>query len=235
MGSFDLITLLFFVAAVIVFLQLRAVLGRRTGNERPPMNPYQGRGGKNEAESETGNVVALPRSAQGDNAPSTARLETANAHAEPGTKVNDGLRAIITADPSFDPQQFVDGAKMAYEMIVSAYADADRKTLKNLLSKEVYDDFVTALNERESKGEVVKSSFVGVDKAKIVHAEMKGSEAILSLRLVSQLISATYDREGNLIDGDPDHVGEVTDVWSFSRDTRSRDPNWKLVATESEA
>ena len=123
---------------------------------------------------------------------------------------------------------------MAYEMIVMAYADGDRKTLKNLLSREVYDGFVQAISDRESRSEKIQSSFVGINKADIVSAEMKGGEAHVTLRIVSELISATRDGAGAVIDGDPETVAEVKDVWTFARDTRSRDPNWKLVATEAE-
>jgi predicted lipid-binding transport protein (Tim44 family) len=144
------------------------------------------------------------------------------------------LRTIKDNDSSFDPKTFVDGAKMAYEMIVMAYADGDRKTLKNLLSKEVYDGFVHAIAEREQRNEKIQSSFVGIDKAEIVGAELKGSEAHVTLRIVSELISATRNGAGEVIDGDPETVAEVKDVWTFARDTRTRDPNWKLVATEAE-
>jgi predicted lipid-binding transport protein (Tim44 family) len=93
---------------------------------------------------------------------------------------------------------------------------------------------VAAIGEREAKAEKIQSSFVGIDKADIVAAEMKGSEAHITLRVVSELISATRDKAGAVIDGDPETVAEVKDVWTFARDTRSRDPNWKLVATEEE-
>jgi predicted lipid-binding transport protein (Tim44 family) len=106
--------------------------------------------------------------------------------------------------------------------------------LKNLLSREVFDGFIAAIAERETRSEKVQSSFVGIDKADIVSAEMKGTEAYVTLRIVSELISATRDKAGEVIDGDPETVAEVKDVWTFSRDTRSNDPNWKLVATEAE-
>ena len=147
---------------------------------------------------------------------------------------NKGLRAIRDADPSFDPKGFVDGAKMAYEMIVMAFADGDRKTLKNLLSREVFDGFVQAISDRESRSEKIQSSFVGIDKADIVGAEMKGTEAHITMRVISELISATRDKAGEVIEGDPETVAEVKDVWTFARDTRNKDPNWKLVATEEE-
>src|SRR5690606_17697195 len=139
-------------------------------------------------------------------------------------ELNKGLRAIKDAEPTFDPIGFVDGAKLAYEMIVIAYADGDRKTLKNLLSKDVYEGFVAAIDEREKRSEKIESSFVGIDAISIVAAEMKKSEAHLTLRIISELISATRDGAGSIIDGDPETVVEVKDVWTFARDTRARDP-----------
>jgi predicted lipid-binding transport protein (Tim44 family) len=151
-----------------------------------------------------------------------------------GTPMNRALRDIRERDASFSPSPFVDGAKLAYEMIVLAFADGDRKTLKNLLSREVYDGFVSALDEREKRGEKVQSSFVGIKDARIVGAEIKGTEANLTLRIASEIITATIGRDGAVIEGDPETVTEVTDVWTFARDLRSRDPNWKLVATEAD-
>ena len=232
MGFFDFGTIFFLIAAVVIFFQLRNVLGRRTGNERPPFDPYS-KTVKREADAAQENVVSLPRKkAPGE--PAEDAYAAIDAAAKPGTDLNKGLRAIKDADPSFEPKSFVDGAKMAYEMIVMAYADGDRKTLKNLLSREVYDGFVAAISEREAKSEKIQSSFVGINKADIVSADMKGSEAHVTLRIVSELISATRDKAGTVIDGDPETVAEVKDVWTFARDTRSRDPNWKLVATEAE-
>jgi predicted lipid-binding transport protein (Tim44 family) len=234
MEFFDFGTIFFLVAAVVIFYQLRNVLGRRTGSERPPFDPYtagRNRTGQTPAETPE-NVVSLPRRKPGE-APAD-NFAVIDAFAKPGTDLNKGLRAIREADPTFDPNTFSDGAKMAYEMIVMAYADGDRKTLKNLLSRDVFDGFVAAINEREAKSEKIQSSFVGIDKAEIVAAEMKGTEAHVTLRIVSELISATRDSAGVVIDGDPETVAEVKDVWTFARDTRSRDPNWKLVATEAE-
>lgn len=232
MGFFDFGTIFFLVAAVVIFFQLRNVLGRRTGSERPPFDPYAAGRTRDDAQKPE-NVVSLPRKrAPGE--PAIDAYAAIDAFAKPDTDLNKGLRAIKDNDPAFDPKTFVDGAKMAYEMIVMAYADGDRKTLKNLLSREVYDGFVAAIGDREAKSEKIQSSFVGIDKADIVSAEMKGSEAHITLRIVSELISATRDKAGAVIDGDPETVAEVKDVWTFARDTRSRDPNWKLVATEEE-
>lgn len=231
MGSNDFITLFFLVAAVLIFLQLRSVLGRRTGNEKPPVDPYSARDATRTPGGDDGKVVTLPRRDPPDEEQRFAEID---AIAKPDSQLNTALRALLKSDSSFSPREFLNGAKMAYEMIVMAFADGDRNTLKGLLSKEVYDGFEAAIAERESRGEVVKSTFVGIEKAAITHAAVKDTEAQVTVRIVSQLISATYDKAGTLIDGDHESVADVTDIWTFARDTRSRDPNWKLVATESD-
>ena len=230
MGSNDFITLFFLVAAVLIFLQLRNVLGRRTGNEKPPFDPYTARDAVKAPASDDGKVVTLPRREISDE----ERFSEIDAVAKQGTPLNASLREMLKVDPSFKPAEFLNGARMAYEMIVMAFADGDRKTLKNLLSKEVYEGFDAAISEREAKGEVVKSTFVGIDKAELTHASVKGPEEQVTVRIVCQLISATFDKDGAIVDGDQENVAEVTDIWTFARDSRSRDPNWKLVATESE-
>ncbi|CDZ30014.1 Import inner membrane translocase subunit Tim44 [Neorhizobium galegae bv. officinalis] len=231
MGSNDFITLFFLVAAVLIFLQLRSVLGRRTGSEKPPFDPYSPRDVAKNPGGDDGKVVTLPRRDATDD---EQRYADVDAVAKPDTPLNAALREVVKSDPSFRPREFLNGARMAYEMIVMAFADGDRKTLKGLLSKEVFDGFDAAITDRESRGEVVKSTFVGIDKADITHAAVKDAEEQITVRIVSQLISATYDKAGALIDGDQETVAEVTDIWTFARDIRSRDPNWRLVATESE-
>ena len=115
-----------------------------------------------------------------------------------------------------------------------AYADGDRKTLKNLLSREVYDGFETAITEREQRGETVESRFVSIDSADLVAAEQRGKTAQVTVRFHSQLVSVTRDKQGAVIDGNPDKVTDVTDVWTFERNLDSADPNWVLVATSGE-
>jgi predicted lipid-binding transport protein (Tim44 family) len=231
MGSNDFITLFFLVAAVLIFFQLRSVLGRRTGNEKPPVDPFSPREAAKKPVAEESKVVTLPRRDAADEEQRYADIDTI---AKPETPLNEALRNLVRSDAGFRPRDFLNGARMAYEMIVMAFADGDRKTLKNLLSKEVYEGFDAAISEREKRGEVVKSTFVGIDKADIVQVVMKDSEAQVTVRIVSQLISATFDKAGALIEGDQETVAEVTDIWTFARDIRSRDPNWKLIATESE-
>ncbi|WKL19765.1 Tim44/TimA family putative adaptor protein [Agrobacterium tumefaciens] len=231
MGFSDFITLFFLVAAVLIFFQLRSVLGRRTGNEKPPFDPYSPRDVAKGPVTDDNKVVTLPKRGEAED---ENRFAEADALAPVDSGLNASLRDVMTKDPTFRPKEFLNGARMAYEMIVMGFADGDRKTLKNLLSKDVFDGFDAAISERESRGEVVKSTFVGIEKADITQAAVRDSEVQITLRLVSQLISATYDKDGKLVDGDPDAVAEVDDIWTFSRDIRSRDPNWKLIATESE-
>ncbi len=232
----DIYSIIFLVLAVAIFFRLRSVLGRRTGNERQPFDPYSSREAETRKSGGNDNVITLPRgadSAQPSEAtdhPDDERIERV---APEGSALYTALRTILSADSTFDPAQFVVGARGAYEMIVTAFAAGDRKALKPLLSRDVYDGFQSAISDRESRGETVESTFVGIDKAAIVEAAMKDKIAQVTVRFHSQLISATKDKEGRIIDGDPNKVAEVTDIWTFSRDTRSRDPNWKLIATES--
>ncbi|MEJ8574967.1 Tim44/TimA family putative adaptor protein [Microbaculum marinum] len=230
-GFFDFYTILFLVLAVVIFLRLRSVLGRRTGSERPPFDPYsapKGSGGP-----ATDKVISLPqRDGAGARAEAAANDDFGDIAPE-GSELATGLSALRAADPSFNPARFLEGAKAAYEMIVTAFAEGDRKTLKNLLSREVYDGFVGAIADRESRGETVMSKFVSIDTAEITEAGLRGRSAHVTVRFVSQLVSATSNKDGNIVQGDPNAVSEVTDIWTFARDTGSRDPNWKLVATES--
>jgi predicted lipid-binding transport protein (Tim44 family) len=232
---FDIYTIIFLALAVFIFLRLRSVLGQRTGRERPPYDPYSAREAARPSNND--NVVSLPpRAAEAAAAAPAAGTEPADRWkgiAEQGSPAAVGLDAVLAQDPSFDPRHFLTGGRAAYEMIVTAYAQGDRRTLKNLLSKEVYDGFEQAIKDREARGEKAETRFVSIDKADITGAEVKGRTAQVTVRFVSQLVSVTRDKDGNVIDGSPDKVTDVTDVWTFARDLSSRDPNWKLVATEA--
>lgn len=231
---FDIYTIIFLALAVFIFLRLRSVLGQRTGRERPPYDPYAAREPVRPA---TEKVVALPNRTADAAAPKAAAAvapgERWKGVAEPGSAMAAGLDAIAGADGEFDPKHFLTGARAAYEMIVNAFAEGDRRTLKNLLSREVYDGFEAAITEREKRGETVESRFVSIDNAEITAAELRGRSAQMTVRFQSKLISVTRDNTGNVIDGNSDKVIDVTDVWTFARDLSSRDPNWKLVATEA--
>jgi predicted lipid-binding transport protein (Tim44 family) len=231
---FDIYTIIFLALAVFIFLRLRSVLGQRTGHERPPYDPYAARESARPAAEK---VVALPNRMPEAAAPKPAEPivlgERWKGVAEAGTAVAAGLDAIVGGDPNFDAKHFLTGARAAYEMIVNAFAEGDRRTLKNLLSREVYEGFEAAITEREKRGETVESRFVSIDNAEITAAELRGRTAQLTVRFQCKLVSATRDKDGNVTDGNAEKVTDVTDVWTFARDLSSRDPNWKLVATEA--
>jgi predicted lipid-binding transport protein (Tim44 family) len=234
---FDIYTIIFLALAVFIFLRLRSVLGQRTGRERPPYDPFAGRDTVRSPASDK--VVQLPtrnnpdaiRPVEPEEAPANRWQDVA----EPGTPVALGLDAIAGAEPGFDAKHFLTGARAAYEMVVTAFAEGDLRTLKNLLGREVYEGFEAAIRDRAGKGETVETRFVSIDKAEITAAELRGRSAQVTVRFVSQLISATRDKAGAVIDGSPEKVIDVTDVWTFARDLSTRDPNWKLVATEAGA
>ncbi len=232
---FDIYTLIFLALAVFIFLRLRSVLGQRTGRERPPYDPYSAREPVRPA---TEKVVALPNRTPESVAPKPAEPAEASPErwkgiAETGSAIATGLDAVASADANFDGQHFLTGARAAYEMIVNAYAEGDRRTLKNLLAREVYDGFESAINEREKRGETVETRFVSIDHADITAAELRGRNAQVTIRFQSKLVSVTRDKDGNVIDGNAEKVTDITDVWTFARDISSRDPNWKLLATEA--
>jgi predicted lipid-binding transport protein (Tim44 family) len=233
---FDIYTIIFLALAVFIFLRLRSVLGQRTGRERPPLDPYSARDAVRSPA--TDKVVSLPpRPAE----PAPSRpIEVAPATAdrwkgvaESGSSIATGLDAIAAADPNFDVKHFITGARAAYEMIVTAFAEGDRRQLRSLLSREVFDGFDAAITEREGRGETAETRFVSIDGSTITGAELRARNAQITLRFVSKLISATRDRSGTVTDGNAEKVTDVTDVWTFARDVSSRDPNWKVVATEA--
>ena len=231
---FDIYTIIFLALAVFIFLRLRSVLGQRTGRERPPYDPYSAREAARTSTND--NVVTLPPRAADASAKPAADADPVDRWkgiAEAGSPAAVGLDAVVAQDPAFDAKHFLTGGRAAYEMIVTAYAQGDRRNLKTLLSKEVYDGFEAAIKERETRGEKAETRFVSIDKADIIGADVKGKTAQVTVRFVSQLVSVTRDKDGNVIDGSPDKVTDVTDVWTFARDLSSRDPNWKLVATEA--
>lgn len=233
----DFTTLLTLAIAVFIFLRLRSVLGKRTGHQRPPFDPEELKNNRSAKDLPgNDNIVTLPK--RGGKGASAAAEDAGGAAidaiAKPGSKLNEQLKKLTASDPTFEPEEFLAGARLAYEMIVTAFADGDRKTLKNLLSREVYDGFSGAITDRESRGEEIRSTFVGIDDASIKSAEVISNDERITIRFVSQIISATFDSAGEVVDGDQEQIAEVIDIWTFARDVRSKDPNWKLVATESD-
>ena len=230
----DIYTIIFLALAVFIFLRLRNVLGQRTGNEQPPYD----RAARNVVHGTQDNVVPIPGTVidqaplapTADVVPPTDRWKGLT---EPGTPLAQGLDTIATQDSSFDPRHFLSGARGAYEMIVLAFANGDRRALKDLLSSEVYESFEAVIRDREKHEQKTETRFVSIDKAELVGAEVRDRAAQLTVRFVSQMISVTRDKAGTIVDGNAEKVADITDVWTFARDITSRDPNWKLVGTGS--
>jgi predicted lipid-binding transport protein (Tim44 family) len=208
------------------------VLGRKTGNERPRFDPYATPDAPAPRE---GNVITLPRAGVETPAPKPAspNVDERLGSLPAGSEALQPLREIAAADPSFDTASFIKGAKAAYETVVTAYAQGDRKTLRNLLSAEVFGSFDAVIAEREARDETTEFSFVGIQSADVTEASLTGQMAHITVRFVSELVTAVRDRMGNVVEGDLKSVRRVTDVWTFERDVRSPNPNWKLVATDS--
>jgi predicted lipid-binding transport protein (Tim44 family) len=235
----DIYTIIFLALAVFIFLRLRNVLGQRTGSERPPYD----RAARDIVQGgQDNNVAPMPGKVQGDridpappapSADATPPADRWKGTAEPGSPLALGLDAIAAQDSSFDPQHFISGARSAYEMIVLAFANGDRRALKDLLSPEVYDSFEAVIRDREKHEQKTETRFVSIDKAELASAEVRDRSAQVTVRFVSQMISVTRDKTGAIVDGNPDKVADITDVWTFARDITSRDPNWKLVGTGS--
>ena len=215
---FDII--LFAMVAAFLVLRLRSVLGKRTGNERR-RDPIVRR-----AEPTGDKVIAFGQRPNGVAPPPTATEP-------PGDAVAAGLARIRDADPGFDPPQFLEGARAAFEMIVAAFAEGDKDKLRPLLSDEVYRPFCTAIDERGAAHETLESRILALKQIDISEAELDGRAARVTLKIVSDQINVVRAHDGSIVDGDPEHAIEKTDFWTFARDTRSADPNWALVATDS--
>lgn len=210
--------------AGFIALRLRAVLGQRTGHEQKRRRPglADKDGAAKDGESAEDNVVALPRR--------DAPQETAPA-ADPALEA--ALAPLRAADPDFDAAEFIGGAKAAYEMVVTAFAAGDKDTLRPLLSREVFNDFAGAIDERAKRGEHMETTFVGLRGAAITETQVNNRIAEVTVKFESELISVTRDAQGHVISGHANSVDQVTDIWTFARDTRSRDPNWTLIATSA--
>ena len=226
MQYFDII--LFALVAVFLVLRLRSMLGGRDGFD-----------GKKDGEQSNDmggedNVIRLPENRVNETpAVDIDVSEPTEADAFEDGPLKDGILAIVMADPTFKVRDFVDGSKMAFEMILSYYSEGNEKALKPLLSPEVFANFSHAIREREEKSQTLEEILVGISTAQLVEASMEDASAMVTVKFESEQISSLRDEDGTVIEGDDSRVDKVVDFWTFSRNTRSRDPNWALVATGS--
>jgi len=230
--SFQGLEILIWAAiAGFVLYRLRGVLGRRTGNERPPRDSLSHESSPTGAQSDS--VVALPQKSQAKHH-AESRMKAQSIGVDPNSPIADALSRIRVADRYFEPGEFLDGAKTAYAMVIHAFAAGDEAELKPLLSKDVMANFRRAISSRVSKGETVDSHVADIIKADIKDAQLNGTSADITIRFESDIVRCVRDSENRVIEGDPSEPSRVIDVWTFSRDMENDDPNWTLVATSTE-
>ena len=241
MGSnYDII--LIGLVAVFFILRLRSVLGKRTGNERPPARdpftppaPPPQAGEAPPSASGNDNVIPLPTPAPGTMPrPGSATRGPGGIRAVVVPTAAAGVAAIRAADPSFDPVQFADGARSAFGAVIDAFAKGDVATLRGLLDAPTLASFEGAIRGRNERGEKAETTLIGFEASDIAGADMEGSHALVTVRFVTEQINVVRNAEGQIADGNPNEVQRVVDLWTFRRDTRSGDPNWALTKTESE-
>ena len=219
--------ILLVMVAAFIFLRLRNVLGRRMGHEQSPREEAEpkrfNKTNRTAPEADEDNIVPL-----NDDIDIKPRdpLPISN------TPLAATLRKIHEVDNSFNPDAFPGQAEMAYESIVLAFANGDRRTLEDLLSEDVYKNFVDAIDARNLAGEVMTTELLDIVSSEITDAEITGRDAEVTIRFESEMISMTKNEEGVVVSGDP-HPHTVRELWTFSRHLKSRNPNWLLITTKS--
>ncbi len=241
---FDII--LFGLIAVFILLRLRSTLGSRPddqgdGNNQP--SRWQSRfNDQAESPDDTGdNVIPLPDNGRRrDSSMYEEEFEEAEfGQAAPDRSVDEelpveiaaGIAEVRLSDPHFDYAQFRNGSVIAYEMVVGGFAAGDYAALRSLLADSVYDDFSAAIREREERGETLETTLIQIEEAEPIEIRMNGKHAEVTVKFIAEMVNVLRDEEGEVLSGTPDMPDEVVDIWTFARDTRSRDPNWQIVAT----
>lgn len=238
-NNYDII--LIGLVAIFLILRLRAVLGKRTGNERPPARdpftppapPQPPANTPRIGDAPAGNdkVIPLPN---GNARPSLAMNAPGGIRTTVMPNASAGVAAVRAADPGFDPMGFASGARAAFTTIVEAFAKGDTGPLRSLLDPQTFTSFESAIRGRNERREKAETTLIGFEASDIAGAEMQGSFAQVTIRFVSEQINVVRNAEGQIADGNPNEVQKVVDLWTFRRDTKSSDPNWLLVKTESE-
>jgi predicted lipid-binding transport protein (Tim44 family) len=218
-GGFPIDLILFAMVAAFLVLRLRSVLGKRQGFERPPATPGvpEARSARIEAVADD---IAPPRT---DGA--RRILPTSSSTA------GQALSRIGAVDPSFEPNAFLDGAEGAFRMVVAAFAQGDRQTLRSLLSDDTYAGFEQAVTARENAGESQRTEIRAMQELAIEGAALNDNLAEVTVRFVSDQVNITTKNQ-EIVAG-ADAVTEVVDIWTFQRDVSQKDPTWKLTATRS--
>jgi predicted lipid-binding transport protein (Tim44 family) len=207
------------LVALFVGLRLYAVLGQRTGHEQQP--------------------VTRPEAAPSGEATAPAAELAADRTTPSGLVYEEraagGIRAIISADQSFDVARFLDGAQAAYRMVLEAFWRGDREELRYLAADDVYAAFDEAIGQREAAGQKLDNRLVGIERAVIEDARLNGRTAEIEVRFDADIAAVTRDSSGEVVAGSLTDAVETHDVWTFRRTLGSEDPNWMLVDTDEGA
>ncbi|MEM9625118.1 MAG: Tim44/TimA family putative adaptor protein [Pseudomonadota bacterium] len=222
--GFAYIDILFFaMVAAFIALRLRSVLGRRTGHERRRAEGF----GDVRSDGTTDNVVPI-----GDHGAGSPEIDQAIAELGEGD-VKAGLTTIHQADPRFDLKEFLSGARLAFEMIVDSYAAGDKTALRPLLADQVFRGFARAIDERVAIEQSLDTQLLAVSEPEVIEADLVDQAARVTLRFESEQVNVVRDRDGKIVEGDPQTAENVIDLWTFERDTQSGDPNWTLIETRA--
>jgi predicted lipid-binding transport protein (Tim44 family) len=223
---------LFAMVAGFLVLRLRSVLGKKTGHQETRQDPISRR--QQEPENES-NVVETPNRENDapERAPEPSESDS-TAAPDSDEPLSAGINQIRIVDNNFEPAEFSNGARGAFEMIVQAFAQGDTDTLDNLLAEDVLENFNEAIETRLDANESLETTIIGIKTADVIEAGMDGHNAMVTVKFVSEQVNITHDSENRVVDGDPNEVTEITDIWTFSRDTKTNDPNWKLLETRSQ-
>lgn len=207
------------LAMVAAFLALRlySVLGKRSGHEQQPLP---------RAAEDRAPVAPLPRTV--DVTPEVRDIGPRPI--ESGAE--NGIRAVVAAEPGFDVARFLEGAQAAYRMILEAFWRGDEAALEGLVSDDVLDAFREAIAARSEAGHVLDNRLVSIERASIVAASATGGEARVAVRFDADIAAVTRDAEGNVVAGSTSDAIETHDVWTFARRVKAADPNWILVDTD---
>ncbi len=212
MGNpFDPLNIILFLIAVFGFIRLRMILGRRTGNEDPiSQNKYGGQVERDIKKYSQNTPKVKPKNRQ------------------------DTLSYLERQLTGFNEKDFLERASSAYEMILKNYAVGDLKTIKNIISKDVFNGFNEAVTDRKNKKQKLSNEVIAFDKADIINAEIERRSAIITVEFYTRIITYVMDEDDQIIEGSKDNPISVIDQWAFKKSLKDKGPSWQLISTQSE-
>lgn len=219
--------LVFGIIAAFLIYRLNAALGTRRQDGQPRRNPFSA----DKAMPQPVSPSLPPVSPAGQKKVGFGLLIDPAANKD--GRIDEGLDEIAAADPAFDVPGFVEGAHYAFEAIVTAYSKGDRDSLRGLLSPKLYADFDAGMKAREEAGYVATTDIHRIKQVKIIEAHLGGTMAYITVDYDVEQTTVTRDKTGEVVEGNPDSVSSVEDIWTFTRDIRSDDPSWTLIETRA--